>query len=365
MRRYFNPFLIFILLLLAAEIGFRLWDSPLDDEIPDIELDRRVKNSKTGWPEYLSGKKQTDAPFAVLISSSQGYSQEIKEPEKIYFATLKDSMQTIIPDLQMANWSVPGIRTVDLELLTLQAYLREADYIFYVISFGNFDDEQNVRLSYTSNDIHLLAGQPEFWPLEKYTMYGNQCDIEDRVKRLLGLNSKLVRSRNILHNEWGKKIPLEQHLFCFGNYYDMDLQMNDVDLNDIWKVMDKTDLNKKKEKNRMKNFMRIQFRDQPVATPSTFLKFNDNLHDLFEGTDTKIYYVMAPSPLEKFNTSTGLIAEFFEAFETCELREGQFFRFQLNSAVPDEYFQVKGSHFNEEGHVFFASMLFNLIKDGL
>jgi hypothetical protein len=348
-----------------AEIGFRIGNSPLDDEVPDIQLDRRIKNSKTGWPEYLSGKGQTDAPLAILISSSQGYSQEIKEPEKIYFAKLKDSLQTIIPDLQMANWSVPGIRTVDLELLTLQAYVREADYIFYVISFGNFDDEQNVRLSYTSNDINLLAGQPSFWPLEKYTMYGDKCQLEDRLERWLTLNSKLVRSRDIIYDQWGKKIALEQHLFFFGNYYDMDLQMNDVNLNQIWKTMDQTDLTQKKQRNRMKNYMRVQFRDEPIATASTFLKFNENLHNLFEDTDTKIYYVMSPSPPGKFNTSSGIIGDFFEAFETCELREGQFFRYQLNTEVPSEYFQEKGSHFNEEGHTYFASMLFNLIKDGL
>ena len=335
----------------------------------DTDINRRSIKSDVGWPEYLKGNGKKEGTLGILISNSQGNSYEIDDQNLIYFNYLKDSLSKIIPDLELANWSVGGIRTVDAELLTLQAYKRKADFIIYVLGPGNFDDSSYVRLDYSSTDINLMAGDPFFWPLEKYTLYGTQVKMNDRLKRLVTLKSAIARFRSTLYDITKKEIPLEQHLFAYGDFYRMEFDIDDVDLTKIWKAMDEVDMGDKPSKKVLKTIMKKVFtgRDRTkkviVQSGATLAKFNENIHGLFEDTDTKIIYVHSPAPyfMREKNKFRGI--NFREVFDTMPLDSSKFSRYNLWNVLDEQHFQKNSTHFNEEGNILFANLLFSLIKD--
>lgn len=357
----------FLFLLVGTEIWFRNSKYAIQPEPYDTEVNRRSINVDIGWPEYLEGDGEEYENLGVLISNSQGASYELDDDNLIYFKYLKDSLQSIIPDLKMVNWSVPGIRTVDVELLTLQAINRGADFIIYVLGPGNFDAVEDINLDFSSTDVNLLAGKPGFWPLEKHTIYGQNTDLDDRFKRFISLHSALARSRETVYEYAKLDVPLDDHLFLFGNYYRMDIDVNDADLNQVWKTLDQPSLmpNRKKELKRIVKNKDLD-NDKNKGSAQTLAMFNENMQKLFEDGETKIIYVSAPGPHFKFEgiPRPGIV-NFSEVFESMPIDSSFTSRHNLWDAADQSYFHKKTTHLNKSGHLYFSSLLFSLIKDEL
>lgn len=354
----------FFLLLIGTEMWFRDSKYDVQPEPYDTEVNRRSINIDLGWPEYLAGDGEEYENFGVLISNSQGTSYEIPDDNLIYFKYLKDSLQKVIPNLKMANWSVPGIRTIDLELLTLQAKERGADFIIFVIGPGNLDVKSDVNLDFSSTDVNLLAGKPSFWSMEEFTIYGETVSMDDRIKRFIELNSSLVRSKEKVYEYSKLFIPLEEHLFYFGNYYRLNIDVNEDDLNAVWKTLDEPTKRDSKKRDIKWIFKKDVQNDHRVSAGKTLAQFNENTQKLYKDGDTKIFYVLAPGP---HFTVEGVprpsILNVAEVFESMPIDSSFTRRYSLWNSVDKSMFHKNSTHLNESGHLFFSSLLFSLIEN--
>ena len=361
--------LMFLGLIAASELFMHY---ELQDQIQeplDIEVDRRPKNKNVGWPEYLAGPKEKDGKLCILISNSQGYSHEQKNTDLIYFSQLKDSIQAFMPDYNLANWSVPGLQTVEMELLAQQAFLREADMILFVVSLSNFEPIEDVSLDRSITDIKLIAGKPGIWPYQSRSIYGSKIEMEDRLMPFFTLNLDLIRSRDYYYEKAKKKVPLDDHLFCFGNFYAMDLIIREGEMNQVVKDLEGIDVTNKQEVSEYKKRRNKEANKQLTSSFQTFLEFDKGLNSLFQDTDTKVFYIFTPVPTPKATEFKSNFDLFITKLESFESSSDRFFKANFTYAFGDELFYSKKgetkSHFSVEGHSLYSRMLFNLVKDEL
>ena len=222
-----GTFVWFALLLLAAEL-LAAWRLPYRHLPRAADVPRNVRSHR-GFPEYLQpperrpGPVRGERPLAVVIGNSQAVGVELGDPEGIWFAHLRRRLSADAAGgapVHVENWSHGGLRTGELELLTLAALERGPDLLVFVLHFRNFDPLDDLRLSATSSDVPLLAGRPSLWPGLRGTLIEGELDLDARLLKAVLLHSSFARMRNPVLDRLSHVVPPPWHRAVFGHRRD-------------------------------------------------------------------------------------------------------------------------------------------------
>lgn len=213
-RLFRSPFFWFLLVLAAFEICAFL-ALPYRDHPRAAQVNRNPTPLR-GWPEYLGGDNPADKDLVVLVGTSQGLGLEMADDSGLFFSRLRRELAATHPDIVLENWSIAGLRTDQLELISLQAVKRRASLVVFLLSLGNIDEDWRFRLDMDAADVDLLAGDPRLWPWMSDTALFERTTYHDFLLRALLLNSNLARSRIAVLDAAAGEVPRDRHRAVFG-----------------------------------------------------------------------------------------------------------------------------------------------------
>lgn len=171
-----------------------------------------------GWPEFLrAGPESLDSTNLAIISNSQGVGKEVGSAERTYPALLEKSFRDAGRNINIENWSLSGLRTDQIELLSMVAAERQFDLLMIITEIKSLDISGSTRLGANSDDLDLVAGTSALWP----GIFSSQVLLEikwdDLLLRNMTLSSNIVRLRPYLLDLLAQEIPSAGHLLLFGH----------------------------------------------------------------------------------------------------------------------------------------------------
>ena len=184
---------------------------PAASEVPRNPLPLR------GWPEFLrAGSDSEGSTNLAIISNSQGVGKEIGSAESTYPALLEQNFREAGRNINIENWSLSGLRTDQIELLSMVAAQRQIDLLIIVTGIKSLDIAGSTRLGANSDDLDLVAGNTSLWPeiLSSQVLHGTKWD--DLLLREITLGSDIVRLRPYLLDLLAAAIPPADHPLVFG-----------------------------------------------------------------------------------------------------------------------------------------------------
>lgn len=197
-------------LLAAANFyvaGLDLWRTPHASE--SIVNPRDIR----AMPEYVADRAVADPrPLTVLISNSQGAYDGI-DAAAVYPALLRERLKAT----RLENWSVDGLRSVELELLTRQALRRGAQTVVIVVGALSIDPQQVATIDYGHTDTDVLLAEPSLWRTLAGGVTFAHIDRDQFAARLLRANVPLVRARTAFRDMLAERLPQRLHEPLFGH----------------------------------------------------------------------------------------------------------------------------------------------------
>lgn len=344
--------LLLLLLVIVTEMGFRKIDPYRN--LPPAATELRNSAFKNGWPEYVRAASDKEQPLSLLISNSQGYGVEMKDPNDIYFAGLKDLEAKEHPSQQWENWSLSGLRTADLELLTVQATVREADEIVFVLNFGNFDQHYNINLDYGNTDLNLLIGNPFFWPKTERTLVRPSIDRDERIAKTMERYLSAIRYRLPLYQRLSPFVADEDEVFFFGNPVNRARNVNVQEIPNFRKYIGK---------------YRRQFRHKLTQKEldlrmDTFEQFWTLFAERTQDQSVKVTVVWGPLSSEHIKDYDFEQVRKFNQSATVYLQNMGYRVIDLTDSMDSSNFLSRG-HFTKEGHARFSKNLHERLSDEL
>jgi hypothetical protein len=328
------------------------WLNPYN-KVPDAVQSPRNIYPKRAWPQYVTAPKEHDKKLVVLIGNSQSYGDVEDNVHEIYPAFLKKKLSS--QNVVLENWSVRGIRTADMELLSAQAIAKGADWIVFVLDMTNFDAPENINLDYPNTDINLLLSDAKVRQLMEHSLLRKSYDIEHVLRKMLQRHVPLVSVRNPFYQELADGIVHnDDEIFVFGNPVSREFnpQIND------FKVMRDKLMHKKLNPNFEVKILDEHFRNYL----HTAVLFDYYLSQRIKGSNTRVLFVWQP-----INTSTlsrkeqKMFLKFRASIEKLNRQLG-FGQIDLLNAVPANGMATV-SHFNSIGHRLFADTLYQQLKN--
>ncbi len=183
--------------------------------LPTADQARRNPTQYRGYVEYLEAGSPAE-PLIVLIGNSHSVAAEIEDAEAIYPARLDRELRRLWPAARLENWSSGGLRTAELELLSMKAVARGADLVVVAVSTQNFDFEQHLNLDFPQSDIHLLAGDPRLWRLLPGALFYDRTTLDGLLSRSVMFHSSLARSRIAVHDAVAARVSRSWHRWLVG-----------------------------------------------------------------------------------------------------------------------------------------------------
>jgi len=318
----------------------------------------RNPTDKRAWPEFVSGGAAADKRLVVLISSSQAVGKEMQEAEKIYFAILKNALEKEFPSVSIENWSSGGIRTVDLDLLTLRAAERRADLVVFVLASVNFDPPSKLNLGYPQSDIDLLAGRPSSWAHLEDTVFYPSLTVHDIAKRCLTLESSLLRSRNDALDAMALAIPSRKHGSVFGHVISPGTRLDAYRGEGPAAPPEREDYLVSGKK---LGGLKPSELDERLAT---FRSFHLTARRRFSDGNIRAVWVWMPIARDIFDEETIAAMESFNREASEIIRGAGADVFDLTWSIPTERFLTR-SHLDERGHGLMAGMMLEILEDEL
>ncbi len=210
-----TAFVLFLALLLSAEFvasrlsPYRL--HPTASEAPRNPLPLR------GWPEYLKRGPSTSDTNIAIVSNSQGVGLELTDPENLYTQILERALVDRGRHTNVENWSISGLRSDQIELLSMTAARREIDLLVVVTEIKSIDIAGSTRLGANADDLDLIAGNPAYWPMILNSPLLHDTDWDKLLQRFFVLNSAIVRLRPYALDRFATLLPLDLHNTVFGH----------------------------------------------------------------------------------------------------------------------------------------------------
>lgn len=211
-----SPFFWLLLLLLFAELTATLIN-PYND-VPYAADVSRNPTPLRGWPEYLRAKPATtNEQNVAIISNSQGAGKEMGSPESLYTALLEKDFKSSDHKLNIENWSLAGLRSDQIALLSMVAAERQLDLLVIIAEIKSLDVAGSTRLGANSDDLDLVAGNTSLWPEIRLSLLLGKTKRDELLHRFLLLNTNLVRLRPHLLDMLAEKMPTATHKLIFGH----------------------------------------------------------------------------------------------------------------------------------------------------
>lgn len=358
-----SPFFWFLLFLAMLE-GTATQLSPYRLQ-PSAEEAIRNPTQYRGYPEYLSVPRGAE-PLVVWIGNSQGVAPEIDDSAATYPALLDRRLRGRWASARLENWSSGGLRTAELELLTIKAVSRRADLVVLCLSPQNFDHQRNLNLDFPQSDIPLLAGDPRLWRFFGDTLFAQNIELDDVLSRTLSLHSSLARSRIAVSDALAGRARLRWHPWLFGRriYAGNRLDaLKDPGTSIYWPRVHVGLLDWRVEYHGAPSVPTIG-RGALSVRLQTFEAFIDHLVTRLAGTETELLFIWHPFQIDAAGPRTQEALRWFleQASHHLELRE--IAHADLHAASADADF-LSFSHLDEQGHRRLAERLQPLVFDAL
>lgn len=320
-----------------------------------------------GWPEYLDVDDGDDSrPLVVLLTNSQGVGGEVADGERIYAAHLRRALAAGDPPARLENWASGGIRTPEIELLSMRAIERRATVVLGVFAYRNFDPPAILNLDFPFSDITLFAGKPTLWRYLDDTTFAESITIEGLLSRSAQLGSDLARSRIPMTDALTSPAPRAWHRWIAGREIRPGPRLDaltDDELSIYW--MRNRSLEERLATNQQRRHAmeHVDPRDAAVRL-ATFERFFEQLHRRLSAAGIRLTWVWQPTnPATLRGRSRALYREFL-ARATAAVRRTGTPCVDLLDAVAPEHFVTPG-HFDEDGHRELAERLLPVMRDEL
>lgn len=222
-----HPLRVF-LIAVGVLIGLANFYAPYR-HFPKSSQAARIPVLQRGWPEYTAIATDDSAYHVVLLGNSQALGYELNAPSENFSSQLKRSLGRQGLPVVFHNWSVGGMRTVDLEILLARAVERRVDKVVFMLHMDSFEDESMVRLGYSPCDLELLLAEPMVYSISKELRIGNRLDVEDRIRLVIQRYSGIYRWRVKLWDESTPYLSSAHEQFLKGK---QDALAQVLDLND-------------------------------------------------------------------------------------------------------------------------------------
>lgn len=171
-----------------------------------------------GWPEFLrAGPESLDSTNLAIISNSQGVGKEVGSAERTYPALLEQIFRDAGLKINIENWSLSGLRTDQIELLSMIAAQRQIDLLVIVTEIKSLDIYGSTRLGANSDDLDLVAGESSLWPEILSSQVLNEIRWDDLLLRNITLKCNIVRLRPYLLDLLAQEVPPANHSLVFGH----------------------------------------------------------------------------------------------------------------------------------------------------
>lgn len=349
-----SPFLWFAFLLAALEV--LSWQTSPYRLGRKADQTTRNATKHRGWPEYLD-VKDDKAPLVALISNSQGVGGEIEDRNAIYAASLKDHLAR--RGFRFENWSTGGLRTTEIELLTMKAVQRGVDHLVLVLTVNNFDPDEQLNLDFPFSDITLLAGEPSLWPELRDSLFISNTRFEDLAVRFMARWSSLVRSRIAVTDLVAAHLPLEWHRLALGHEVRPGSRLDDLESPEIslyFPAIDVTEEQLARRRAMLNTNPRDYDPDGIERRLETFERLYPILRERAKRSGMRLTWVWNPlAPGSTTDEGRSVRNSFIErASRTIE--RGGSRSHDLSDSMKSGYFLSHG-HFNEDGHREFARMM--------
>ncbi|MFA7379541.1 MAG: hypothetical protein WC150_03720 [Bacteroidia bacterium] len=347
-----SPFFKFLLACILVNLVC-WWVNPYN-AVPTAKQQSRNIYPKRAWPEYISAAKDPGKKLVVIIGNSQSYGEVDENPEHIYPSYLRSKL--IQKDVVLENWSVRGIRTSDIELLSAKALQKGADIIVFALDMSNFDVPENITLDYPNTDINLVLANAEVRKLMQHSLLAKSYGIEDVLRKTLSKYVPLVRLRSPLYKSLTSVVNKNDEILVFGNPVSREYnpQIND------FKLMRDRLMNKKVSKNFEMKITKAHLRSY-LHTATLFEYY---LAQRVKGCHTKILFVWQPLNVNAIKPEERkLIDRFRNDMEKLNAKLG-FKQNNMLEVIPESGMSTI-SHFNIDGHKMFADSLYNYLSNEL
>jgi len=347
-----SSFILFLCLIIGLEIFSRFF-SPFRN-YPGADVEMRNPIQRLGWPEYTAGPTPEGKELIVFIGNSQGVGFEMENPEDIYFAQVKKHFENLYPNLHFENWSHGGIRSSNVELLTLQARKRGAKKIVYLLHHDNFDAKESMRVDYSISDIPLLLADHHIGRHRKELMMNNLLLLEDRLGLWLKAHFHTLRNIEYWRYQAAHWIPKSQHTFVYGT---------SIPTGGVLDFRRFPELKKEYYENwaamggKPKDKMQVESTDF-FARAVAFVAFQDNIEKVLAANTTAAIWIYPPVNTEVFDEAT--VRHSQEDFYLPAMVRNQQ-SYNLTLTIKPHHFISRG-HLNQEGHRQMANLLIKSLE---
>jgi len=318
-----------------------------------------------GWPEYVRSSAEHRAKRIAILGNSQAVGREIGDEQLLYSAQLQGLFKLNNVPVTVENWSVEGLSSDQIELLSMQAARRAIDLMVVIISPSSIDLSSHYRLGSQAPDVDLLAGSPLLWPLLSDAGFYPKLKYHDLLRRAVTLNSNTARSRVDLLDRLATTVPIDRHPFVFG-------QVRPIR---AWRRIDVATGRNDSTRNAASRPAPAYRGPQPAVWNRelmklrlpTFNKFYPALHARLKTHGVKLVWIWMPlsqpvwGPVIK-EAATPFFAEICKKIHASGIN-----CVDLNDALPDRAFRTPDvtSHLTVEGHRLAAERLYPLLRDAI
>jgi len=134
-----SAFFWFLLGLSVVELVFH-FSLPYHDQPAAADVHRNPTPMR-GWPEYLRPVRADPghARRIAIVGNSQAVGREINNEQILYAARLQALFDANNDAVKVENWSVEGLSSDQIELLSMQAARRGIDLLVIIVSPSSID----------------------------------------------------------------------------------------------------------------------------------------------------------------------------------------------------------------------------------
>ncbi|MHC4844644.1 MAG: hypothetical protein ACYTCU_00630 [Planctomycetota bacterium] len=357
-----SPFTWFVLLLLALE--WLAWDLVPYRTDPTAAEVARLERKRRGWPEYVAGPSERERPLVVIISNSQGYGREMHDPADTWAGHLRESLARRDPPIDIENWSSAGLRTGEIELLSMQAVERRADLVLYMVAHRNVDLRGYVTLKTVGSDIPLLAGRPSLWGLIDDSEVGRRANWDDLLTRGFLLNSQFGRARVPVLDWWAKDLTREQEEIVLGHvraserepFENKDaLSLTDEEMRELWRARARDAVLERVARLHTGEF---------ESRLETLRRMHPPLQRRHDASDIPYLWIWVPTDVWQLPPEDLAAAQAFRAAGSEIIAASGGRTQEWSERVPSDQF-LSLNHFTRRGHATMAELVEELIVDAL
>lgn len=358
-----SPFTWFVLLLLGLE-WLAAANVPYHTE-PTAAEAVRLAREWHGWPEYVTGSRERDGPLVVIISNSQGHGTEFRDVGDTFAGRLRESLAQHDPPISIENWSCSGLRTAELELLSMQAVQRRADLVLYLLSHRNIDLDGEVELNMVSSDISLLAGRWQLWGPMGDSLVGPTVGWEDRLVSAIQFHAQFARARTLVLDWWAQRLDKREERLVLGHVRRLERPAPvDVaapprsaeEIRQAW-------IDRGERDTAFRRIARLKTNqaDRRLATLRKLLPPLQRRHD---AADVPYLWIWMPTDVEELPPEDLAAAQSFRARGSEIIAANGGRSLEWSEAVPGNQF-ITLNHFTLEGHASMARLVEEAILDAL